>query len=82
VRHPRPVRGGRRWRAQQIRQALGVDAPTSVSFGDQLNACFEAELLPMMGERRYMVWWIINPDTVGGLLTLRRSTAVVLQLGL
>ena len=52
-----------------IRQALGVDAPTSVSFGDQLNACFEAELLPMMGERRYMVWWIINPDTVGGLLT-------------
>jgi len=51
-----------------IRQALGVEAPTSVTFGDQLNACFEADLLPFMGDRRYMVWWIINPDTVGGLL--------------
>jgi tetracenomycin A2 monooxygenase-dioxygenase len=52
-----------------IRQALGVEAPTSETFGSQLNARFEADLLPFMGDRRHMVWWIINPDTIGGLLT-------------
>jgi len=48
-----------------IRQALRIEAPASEAFGDQLNACFEADLLPFMGDRRYMVWWIVNPDTVG-----------------
>jgi 2-polyprenyl-6-methoxyphenol hydroxylase-like FAD-dependent oxidoreductase len=52
-----------------VRKALGVEAPVSETFGHQLNVCFEADLLPYMRDRRYMIWWVINREVNGALLT-------------
>lgn len=52
-----------------VRDCVGIDAPETGVMGYQLNVSFEADLSPYIGDRKYVIYWIINSDTQGAFLT-------------
>ncbi|MFJ6573681.1 FAD-dependent monooxygenase [Streptomyces sp. NPDC091292] len=52
-----------------VRKSVGIDAPRSRTLSHQMNVCFEADLRPYMGDRKHILWWIVNPETQGTFLT-------------
>jgi putative polyketide hydroxylase len=63
-----------------IREALAVPTSGSAPFDHHINVCFRALLEPYFGTRRHMMWWVINPDTVGTLITLNGHDRWIYQL--
>lgn len=52
-----------------VRTAIGVPAPESPVMSHQVNVCFEADLRPFLRGRRYILYFIINPETQGAFVT-------------
>ncbi len=67
--------------ASGIRDALGIQAPATPAFGHHINVCFRADLSSWTAGRNHMMWWVVNAESRGTLVTLDGADRWIYHLG-
>lgn len=55
------------------RERLGIRTVSTPSFGYHVNVCFRADLDAWLGERKHMMYWVVNSDSSGTLIALTKD---------
>jgi putative polyketide hydroxylase len=67
-------------RASRVREALGIPLGGEEPLGDMLNIYFRADLTHLVAHRLSPLYWIVNPDTPGVIITLNGSDRWLLNI--